>query len=35
VDTTLSDIRVAAGIQRTERVALASFLNDVAVAAGQ
>jgi signal transduction histidine kinase len=34
VDTKLADIRVAAGIQRSERVSLSLFLNDVAVAAG-
>jgi signal transduction histidine kinase len=34
VDTTLADIRMAADIQRIQRVSLASFLNDVAVAAG-
>ena len=34
VDTTLADIRIAADIQRTERVTLSSFVNDVAVAAG-
>jgi signal transduction histidine kinase len=33
VDTTLSDIRVAANHQRAERVVVASFLNDIAIAA--
>jgi signal transduction histidine kinase len=34
VDSTLSDIRLAAHHQRRERVLVTSFLNDVAVAAG-
>ena len=33
VDTTLADIRVAANHQRVERVVVASFLNDIALAA--
>jgi signal transduction histidine kinase len=34
VDTTLSHIRTAAGVQRAEIVSLSSFVNEVAVAAG-
>jgi signal transduction histidine kinase len=34
VDTTLAGIRIAAGTQQSERITLAPFLNDLAVAAG-
>jgi hypothetical protein len=34
VESTLSDIRIAANLQRREQVSVAPFLNDIAIAGG-